>query len=113
MAGSTHRVIRDRLSAALCIIFGLYMGYIAHGDGVALAPSMFFGLIAFVLLAIVLMVLRSFVYALLIAALIVWIASRMGYGWADDIINYADQLVSIGYHEALKLFLTAEKPITT
>ncbi|TCT43012.1 hypothetical protein EDC90_100319 [Martelella mediterranea] len=106
-------MIRDRVSAAVCIIFAAYMGYLAHSDGVALAPSIFYGIAAFVLLAVILMVLRSFVYALIIAALVVWVAHRMGYGWADQIVNYVEQLLELGYRESLKLFLSAEKPITT
>lgn len=115
MAGSayTHRMIRDRLSAAICIIFAAYMGYLAHSDGVALAPSIFYGVAAFVLLAVVLMVLRNFIYALIIAALIVWGAHHMGYGWADQIVNYVEQLLELGYRESLNLFLSADKPITT
>ena len=112
-AAYTHRKIRDRLSAAICIIFAFYMGYLAHSDGVALAPSIFYGLIAFVLLAVVLMVLRSFVYALIIAALLVWLAAYMGFDWADRLIAYVHQLVTLGYQESLKLFMAAEKPITT
>lgn len=107
----THRRIRDRVSAAICIIFAAYMGYLAHRDGVALAPSVFYGIIAFVLLAVVLMVLRSFIYALIIAALIVWIAARMDYTWAREVVDYIDQLLRLGYHESLKLFLSAERPI--
>ena len=112
-ASYTHRKIRDRMSAAVCIIFALYMGYLAHRDGVALAPSIFYGLIAFVLLAIVLMVLRSFIYALILAALVVWLAAYMGFDWADRLIAYVHQLLTFGYQESLKLFLSAEKPITT
>ena len=112
-ASYTHRKIRNRLSAAVCIIFALYMGYLAHQDGVALAPSIFYGLIAFVLLAIVLMVLRSFIYALIIAALLVWLAAYMGFDWADRLIAYVDQLLTLGYQESLKLFMEAKEPIAT
>lgn len=112
-ASYTHRRIRDRMSAAICVIFALYMGYLAHSDGVAMAPSIFYGLIAFVLLAIVLMVLRSFVYAVIIAALLIWLAAYMGFEWADHLIAYFHQLMTFGYQESLKLFLAAEKPITT
>lgn len=112
-ASYTHRKVRDRVSAALCVIFALYMGYLAHRDGVALAPSIFYGLIAFVLLAIVLMVLRSFVYALILAALIVWLSSYLGFDWADRLIRYVHQLATFGYQESLKLFMEAKKPITT
>ncbi|AJY47378.1 hypothetical protein [Martelella endophytica] len=109
----THRIIRDRVSAAVSIIFGVYMGYLAHGDGVALGPSIFFGLIAFVILAVVLMVLRSFVYAVLIAALLVWLAARMGFGWADQLIAYIEQLCRLGYSESLKLFMSTDRNLTT
>nr|WP_272210514.1 hypothetical protein [Marinicella sp. W31]MDC2876407.1 hypothetical protein [Marinicella sp. W31] len=109
----THRMIRDRLSAAICIIFGVYMGYLAHSDGVALAPSLFYGLIAFVLLAMLLMILRNFVYGLILAGLIVWLAAYLGFSWADQLIGYIEQLLQLGYQESLKLFMAAEKPIAT
>ncbi|WP_152534528.1 hypothetical protein [Martelella sp. AD-3] len=112
-SGYTHRMIRDRLSAAVCIIFGIYMGYLAHSDGVALTPSLFYGLVAFVLLAMLLMILRNFIYALILAGLIVWLAAYLGFGWADQLIAYVEQLLRLGYQESLKLFMSAEQPIAT
>ncbi|WP_176086658.1 hypothetical protein [Martelella sp. HB161492] len=107
----THRLVRDRLLGALSVIFAVYMGYLAHSDGVALGPSIFYGLLAFVIVGIALLVLRGLIYPVILAALVIWLFAHYGYGWAEDIVSYVSQLCHVAYVESLKLFKSADATI--